>query len=387
VLLVIDNWGALAQELEPHQVEAIGGLVGGGLHHGVHLILASTRWQDIKLSMRDNIGGRFELRLGDPIDSEIDRAALRMLPADIPGRGIGPDGQQVQVALPRLDDDLRQITLADGIEQAVSEVRRRWSDSPVAAPVRVLPDLVTTVPGGTGPGVVMGLEEHRLGPWEIDLFGRDPHLLVLGDAESGRTNLLRRLAVGLTDAFDPSHLQIAVVDYRRQLAGAIPESHCLAVATTPESAAILASRVTAAISARAPNDSAYGGQQPHIVVLVDDYDLVAGATSNPLSPLADRVGQGRDLGLHLVIARRVGGVGRSSFETLFHRVRELSTPGVVLSGDPHEGPVLGAVKAMPRQPGRGMWVSKGRVTEVQTILCDGQTGPGESVHRITGALG
>jgi DNA segregation ATPase FtsK/SpoIIIE, S-DNA-T family len=380
LLVMIDNWAGLSQELTSDQMDVVGHIASGGLHHGIHLVVATNRWQDLRTSLRDSFGGRFELRLGDPLDSDIDRNAARSIPADTPGRGIGAGATQVQVALPSFDE-------AD-LEQSIRMVRSRHPGAKAAPPIVVLPEVVreTSVPPPESGGVVLGVEEHRLGPWEVDLFGPDPHLLVLGDAESGRTNLLRRLIVGLTDVHEPSRVQIALVDYRRRLTHVIPESHRFGVAGSAETTAVLAGRLAAELAAREGGDpSSAGRRRPELVVVVDDYDLVAGGAGNPLSPLTDRVAQGRDLGLHLVIARRVGGLTRSSFEPLLQRVRELNTPGVVLSGDPHEGPVLAGVRAKPSVPGRGTWVAKGRTIEVQAVLCDDP--PEAPALRLAGAAG
>jgi DNA segregation ATPase FtsK/SpoIIIE, S-DNA-T family len=380
VLVVIDNWAGLAQELTTDQTDALGRIAAGGLHHGIHLVVSTNRWQDLRPSMRDNFGGRFELRLGDPLDSEIDRSASRAIPADMPGRGIGAGGAHVQVALPGSDDG--------DLEHAIDVIRRRNPDATGASPIVVLPEVVheRSLPPAESGGVVLGVEEHRLGPWEVDLFGADPHLLVLGDAESGRTNLLRRLIAGLAEVHEPSRVQIALVDYRRQLTHAVPEGHRFAAATSPETAATLAGRLAGELAARAGGEPSTGRRPaPALVVVVDDYDLVAGGTGNPLSPLTDRVAQGRDLGFHLVIARRVGGLTRSSFEPLLQRLRELNTPGVVLSGDPQEGPIFSGVRARSSAPGRGTWVARGRVTEVQAALCDDP--PEAPALRLAGAAG
>jgi DNA segregation ATPase FtsK/SpoIIIE, S-DNA-T family len=380
VLVVIDNWAGLCQELSSDQMDLVGHIVAAGLHHGIHLVVATNRWQDLRPALRDSFGGRFELRLGDPLDSDIDRNASRAIPVDTPGRGIGTGANQVQVALPRFDD-------AD-LECSIGMVRHRHQQTNDAPPIVVLPELVrpASLPQPESGGVVLGVEEHRLGPWEVDLFGAEPHLLVLGDAESGRTNLLRRLILGLTELHGPSQVQIALVDYRRRLANAIPERYRYAVATSAETAAILAGRLGDELAARAGAETASDSRcRPELVVVIDDYDLVAGGVGNPLSPLTDRVAQGRDLGLHLVIARRIGGLTRSSFEPLLQRVRELNTPGVVLSGDPHEGPIFAGVRAGPSAPGRGTWVAKGKAVEVQAVLCDDP--PEAPTLRLAGAAG
>ncbi len=107
---------------------------------------------------------------------------------------------------------------------------------------------------------------------------------------------------------------------------------------------------------------------PRLYLLVDDYDLVSGTGGNPLGPLVDLLAQGRDVGFHVVVARRVGGTVRSSYEPFFQRLVELGTPGLIMSGDPGEGPLLGGVKAQPLPPGRGTLVAQGRTALVQTIL-------------------
>ena len=45
----------------------------------------------------------------------------------------------------------------------------------------------------------IGLDQSALAPVVLDLFGRDQHLLVLGDNECGKTNLLRLVAQGLIE--------------------------------------------------------------------------------------------------------------------------------------------------------------------------------------------
>ena len=97
---------------------------------------------------------------------------------------------------------------------------------------------------------------------------------------------------------------------------------------------------------------------PRCFVLVDDYDIVATGPTNPLLPLLDYLAQARDIGLHLVLTRRCGGAGRAMYEPIVQRLRELSSPGLVMSGDPDEGTLLGAVRPQPLPAGRGWLVSR-----------------------------
>jgi S-DNA-T family DNA segregation ATPase FtsK/SpoIIIE len=97
---------------------------------------------------------------------------------------------------------------------------------------------------------------------------------------------------------------------------------------------------------------------PELFVLVDDYDLVVSGPANPLNPLLDYLSQARDVGLHLIITRRAGGAGRQLYEPVLQRLRELSSPGLVMSGPSDEGALIGPVKPSPLPPGRGRLVTR-----------------------------
>ena len=84
---------------------------------------------------------------------------------------------------------------------------------------------------------------------------------------------------------------------------------------------------------------------------------MAGA-SNPLLPLADLIPQARDIGLHLILARSAGGAGRAMFDPIIQRVREMGSPGLIMSGSRDEGALLGGVKPQAQPPGRGHFVER-----------------------------
>jgi hypothetical protein len=95
-------------------------------------------------------------------------------------------------------------------------------------------------------------------------------------------------------------------------------------------------------------------------LLVDDYDLVATSQGNPLAVLAPLLAQATDLGLHVVLTRRTGGAGRAAYDPIIQRMTDLGTTGILLSGNPEEGQLIGKVKAMPAIPGRAQIVSRDR---------------------------
>ncbi len=130
--------------------------------------------------------------------------------------------------------------------------------------------------------------------------------------------------------------------------------------TRPPPATAVGPDGTLARPAAASGWSAPIRARPRWVVLVDDYDLLPAAAGSPLLPLLDLLGLGRELGFHLVLTRRVAGAARAAFEPVFQRLRELGGPGLVMSGDPGEGPLLGGQRAAPLPPGRGFLVQPRR---------------------------
>ena len=181
------------------------------------------------------------------------------------------------------------------------------------------------------------------------------------------------LARGLVRGCAPDAVRIVVVDYRRGLLGAVPASHLLVHASTADAAEQAARDIAASLRGRLPgadvgprelrDRSWWSG--PEVVVLVDDYDLVApagGAAVNPLLPLVEFLPQAKDVGLHLVVARRCGGAGRALFDPLLGRLRELAAPGLVMNGSPDEGALVGTVRPQALPPGRAVLVDRRRGT-------------------------
>ncbi|MFN3867348.1 MAG: FtsK/SpoIIIE domain-containing protein, partial [Demequina sp.] len=114
VFLVVDGWGTLRTEFESLE-PVIHGIAARGLTFGVHIMMTASRWLEIRSNVKDLIGTRLELRLGDPSDSEVDRKAAANVTAGAPGRGLSPQKLQTLTALPRIDGDADPRTLADGI--------------------------------------------------------------------------------------------------------------------------------------------------------------------------------------------------------------------------------------------------------------------------------
>ncbi|HLU43950.1 MAG TPA: type VII secretion protein EccCb, partial [Natronosporangium sp.] len=369
LFLVIDGWSTLTSEFED-LVPAVVALANRGLGFGVHLIVAANRWMDLRMNVRDMFGTRLELKLGDPLDSVIGRRQQATVPDQTPGRGLTPDAFHFLAAVPRIDGRSTDDGLADAVSQLVTSVNQAWGRPP-APPVRLLPD---ELPYDQLPpaertrqqGIPIGIAERDLQPVYLDLR-EDPHLLLFADVQCGKSSFLRLLASGIMRQFSPEEAQIAVVDFRRSLLGVVPDEYLVGYASNADLLQQMVQLTVESMTKRLPtgeitpeqlrNRSWWSG--PELFLLVDDYDLVATSPhTNPLTGLLDLLTQGRDIGFHLIVTRRSGGAGRALFDPVLSRIRDLASPGILMSGNREEGPLLGNLRLEKLPPGRGWLVTR-----------------------------
>ncbi|GAB3245718.1 type VII secretion protein EccCa [Nocardioides dilutus] len=374
VFLVIDGWGTLRSDFDDLEI-AIQQLSTRGLTFGLHIVAAASRWSDFRAAMRDMFGTRLELRLGDPVDSEIDRRIAAQVPAGRPGRGLVGSKLHFLGALPRIDGVADAGGLGDGVDDLVARVRAAWT-GPAGPKLRLLPARVdlAEVREQAGPPAdrfVVGIDEKDLAPVMLDP-AHEPHLLVLGDSGSGKSGILRTLAQEIMRTRTPAQAQILLVDYRRALLGEVPEDYLLNYVTSAAQATPALREIATYLEGRIPGPTVTPEQLrerswwsgAELFVLVDDYDLVATQQSSPVAALQPLLAQARDVGLHLVVARRSGGASRALYEPVMQSLRDLAMPGLMLSGNPDEGPLLGNQRPSLAPPGRGRLVTRDRGVEV-----------------------
>jgi S-DNA-T family DNA segregation ATPase FtsK/SpoIIIE len=368
VFLVVDGWGTLRQEYEELE-GTVTTLASRGLGFGIHVIITAARWAEIRINLRDMLGSRLELRLGDPSESELDRKAAANVPEKTPGRGINREKLHVLAAVPRIDGHQRADDLAEGTAHLVQKVREGWPYRP-APKVRLLPRLLpaaelAALAGTDAPGIAIGINETKLAPVLLD-FASDPHFYAFGDAECGKTSLLRLIARTIVERYSSDDAMLVIADYRRGLLGTVEGKHLLGYAPSGQVLTEMVGAMKGALTQRIPGPNVTADQLrnrswwngPEIFLLVDDYDLVAGGGSNPLAPLVELLPQARDIGLHVIVTRRAGGASRALYDPVIQRMRELDSPGFLMSGPKEEGALIGNLKASPQPPGRGTLVRR-----------------------------
>ncbi len=368
IFLIVDGWLSLQRELDTAET-SVTALAAEGLSYGVHVAVSASRWAEIRPALRDQIGTKIELRLGDPADSELNRRRAQQVPEGEPGRGLTHEGLHMVVALPRLDGHDSNAGLADAGSQVGEMLRQRhprWTAPPIAVlPPRIDHDRVIGQVGALDAGPIIGIEESELEPLAID-FTHQLHLLVLGESECGKTATLRVLCRELLRT--TTAVQLFIVDPRSSLLGIVePEAGQLGgYVTSANAVGELVSRLTEMLRLRMAPANATSIQMrgrswwsgPEIYVVVDDYDLVAAAGGNPLAPLLDVLPYSRDLGLHLVLARSTSGAARAMFEPLLGGLRDAGCMTLLMSSSPDEGLTIGAVRPSQLPPGRGVLIPR-----------------------------
>jgi S-DNA-T family DNA segregation ATPase FtsK/SpoIIIE len=369
VFLVVDGWMNFRQEFEALESQVVN-LVAQGLSYGVHVIVAANRWAEIRPAVKDLLGTRFELRLGDPTESDIDRRVAVNVPAGRPGRGLTRDKLHFLVGLPRIDGSSGTEDIGAGVQDASGKIRQFWRGQ-VAPPVRLLPDLMPyddLLKQDRHPGTKMipiGVNEDELAPVYLD-FDAEPHFIAFADGESGKTNLLRTIVRGIMDRYSADEVVILLVDYRRTMLGFINTGHLLGYAVSSNQLTEMMPDVVGSLKKRLPGPDTTQEQLktrswwqgPELFVIVDDYDLVATSSGNPLQPLQEFLPQAKDVGMHMIVTRRSGGASRAMFDPIVGKLKEISSPGIVMSGNKDEGALLGTVKGSAMPPGRGTLVSR-----------------------------
>lgn len=377
VFLVVDGWFTLRQDfddLEPRVME----LAVRGLSFGIHLVASAVRWSEIRPRLRDMLGTKFELRLGDALESEVGSRIAAAVPHQ-PGRGLTPSGYHFLAALPRLDSDAGTADLTEATKAAVAEIGTFWT-GPGAPGVRLLPGRlpVEQLPPAEGDlRICLGLDEQRLEPVWHD-FSATGHLMVFGDDETGKTNALRLAIRGITDRYTPEQARIALADPGRGLLAMVPEEYRVGYVVDRESLGQLAANTVVSLGRRVPGPDItperlarrdwWSG--PLLFLVVDDYDLLAASAgqSAPLAPLVPLLPHGRAIGLHLVIARSTSGAMRAMMDPVLRPLWELGNPALLLSYPKEEGKFLGEAKPRTLPAGRAQLVTRRSVRLVQTGL-------------------
>jgi len=359
VVLLVDGLGQLRSDFEELEAPLVELLQRGG-GFGMHVVLAMTRWNELRMAQQPLVGTRVELRLNDPADSVIARKLAATIRSSQPGRALTEDSLFAQVALPVLDDVDDEV-IGDELEALAARSAASWQ-GPSAAPIRLLPvDLAPDElpdPLDEPDRVPFGLRQDTMEPAYLELASRDQHLLVYGDAQCGKSTLLRGLVRSLIDRSSPDELVVALMDLRGEIAAEVPDDYLGGHAASGQEARGLSAAIAEELAKR---QAAGAGRVtgPRIVVVVDDYDILASGGTEPLAPLLPYLPSARDLRLHVLLTRPVAGASRAMYDVAMQTLRDTGGTALVMSGERSEGQLLPGVYAEQMTPGRGRLLRRG----------------------------
>lgn len=388
VFLVIDGWPAFVAEF-PDLEPVVQDLAAQGLAFGVHTVIATPRWTELRSRVRDYLGTKVEFRLGDVNETQIDRMT-REIPANRPGRAISMEKHHLMIGVPRLDGVHSGADLVPAITAAVDHIAAQHTEE--APQVRVLPSRIhlrEMDPNPPGPEadyrtrwtIPLGVRESDLSVAYTDMQ-RTPHVLVFGAPKSGKTRIAHAISQAICLRNNRDQVRFMVGDFRSGLLDAVPESHLLAAGAINRNAAALDESVKALavlLQKRLPPADLTTSQLrsrswwsgPDIVLLVDDWHMVVAAAGGvpPMAPLWPLLPAAADIGLHLVVTCQMSQAQRATMDRFVGAAYGAGTPTLFLSGDKTEFP-SSAFKLKRRPPGQALLVSPDAKEVIQAAYVD-----------------
>ncbi|ORW10394.1 type VII secretion protein EccCb [Mycobacterium kyorinense] len=388
VFLVIDGWPAFISEF-PDLEPMVQDLAGQGLAFGVHTVISTPRWTELKARVRDYLGTKVEFRLGDINETQIDRMT-REIPANRPGRAISMEKHHLMMGVPRLDGVHNAQNLVEAITAAVQQIAAAHTEQ--APQVRVLPERIylhELDPNPPGPDadyrtrwmIPIGVREADLSVAYANMQ-MTPHLLIFGAAKSGKTRIAHAVAQAICSRNSPKQVRFMLADYRSGLLDAVPESHLLPAGAINRNSSSLDESVKALAeilrkrlpppdltTAQLRSRSWWSG--PDIVLLVDDWHMIvaAGGAIPPMAPLGPLLPASADIGLHIVVTCQMSHAHRATMDKFVGAAFGAGSPTLFLSGDKQEYPSQ-EIKVKRRPPGQAFLVSPDGKEVIQAAYVD-----------------
>ncbi len=376
VFLVIDGWPGFVSEF-PDLEGQVQDLAAQGLSFGVHAIISTPRWTELKSRVRDYLGTKIEFRLGDVNETQIDRIT-REIPANRPGRAVSMEKHHLMIGVPRFDGVHSTDNLVEAMTAGVSADRgpdtpnrRRRSGSCRSA--STCTNSTRTHPGPesdyrTRWEIPIGLRETDLSVTYSHMY-TNPHLLIFGAAKSGKTTIAHAVARAICARNSPEQVRFMLADYRSGLLDAVPETHLLAAgainrnsASLDEAVKALAVNLQEAVAADRPDHAQLRSRSWwsgfDVVLLVDDWHMIVGAASGmpPMAPLAPLLPAAADIGLHIIVTCQMSQAYKATMDKFVGAAFGSGAPTMFLSGEKQEFP-SSEFKVKRRPPGQAFLVA------------------------------
>lgn len=415
VVLMIDGFeGFLADFTEYEQI--MQQLARYGADFGIHLVVTVPHLKAGRFyKFVDYFEHLIELKLADPIDSEMGRKGAAAVP-QMPGRGLvsavgtGKARKELEIAgsaesiphpvawhiligepaigVPATEDQHAQTLRG---HDAIAYLNRKHPGS-AAARIPALPekvpveDLAIIPEHVTEPIVRLGLRETDMGT-QCWYPRRDGNLYVLGERGSGRRTTLRTvchelnalyrrapegdkpliyifdLDTNLGDVVDDD-VPVRYVHKKHQIAAAIAEiSTHMAGRDVEDDDEHLSPRE---IAARKQQGNSFDG--PEIYIVIESISNYVDAVNDPFMALGNFIERAARVGLHVVASRTADNMAYMGSRGIMGGIKSSNCPVLLLSSDPSMAQIVGKVRGEPLDPGRGKLIDRGEMSMIQVAI-------------------
>ena len=385
VVLVIEGWDAAVAEtgvLYNRGDDVIQSLVGGS-KFGLHLVVSTAQHKQLR-SVSSHTGTSIELHSDET--SMVDTQMAKERPSE-PGNVIVSESSLYGlVSLPRIDGIADPETIHDGIADLVQRVCAHRSGQRAeklkTLPTSLLREELFAMAPPVDPGddvrrrlrVPFAVRESNGKPAYAEMH-KEPHLLVLGEGKTGKSELLATFMHSISRCF-PTRNDAAVLLYDPRSAHMerIPETNLYATVKKNEQFVEQLKSMIAEfdlVNRDVPEDAGVDERRqrrwwsgPEVFIIIDDYDFVTPRHATEPPPVHELIGwvsvDGYERGIHIVVASDSGNIAtKTQTDPILKRMLTDRTPAVLLSTSKLEG-TWGATKFTQHSiPGRARYVEAG----------------------------
>lgn len=398
VFFFIDGWDVAVAEGEvlSGRADEIIKHFAGGKKYGLHLVIATGGHTQTRSLLR-HIKTLIELH--NENDASMVDTKLAKHRRKEPGHVLVTGSELYGlVSLPRIDGLADPVTAIEGVEDLVSTVSAALGDDRAeklkTLPTSLLRDTLQTMAAPVAADaevrrrlrLPIGIRESSATAAYAE-FHIEPHLLLMGEAKSGRSEAIDTLIHGIAERF-PSKDEAVVFLYdpRDSHLERIPETNLFSsVRSDPQFVSELKRMLTELkLPERDVPDYATAADKrernwwtgPEVFIIIDDYDLVAPRGSTP--PVHELIGwvrkDGFERGIHVIIATNSDNIGVSLMsDPIIKQMSQDRAPALLLSTDKLQGAYGNTKFVQHGIPGRATYVEvKARRNERVQLAWSGE---------------
>lgn len=377
ICVLIDDFGALKGLDYDNELSVIEKLLKLRMY-GLYFVIAGAQFSDIPSRMTNLIQHRIVFDLIDHSEyliilGRLDTVDFGTLPVGRCFVNLETPPMRCQIGKPLDQDQWSEI----GEKMSKAWVGKRPASIKNLPNISPLSELLDEANQDKKVRSLLGIDGDDLSPYWFD-WERNPHLLIGGAPQSGRTSLLQTAILSLANEYSSDEAYFVLIDGSRSLERLYTLPHVLAVVSEEESFVQNIANLQEELDYRRAVEDEHKLQTlPHIYIALDDYDLLCDAFIGEkiISKLGKYVRQDSRLKFHLLISTLPENVTRSA--DMLMKQFKLSRSGVSLGNvglyEDMGGKVTQAMRNEEFKEGRGYIFDRSSIKLVQFAYPDNRS--------------